>query len=150
MSRVRSKDTAPELVVRRLLHSRGYRYRLHRIDVAGRPDLVLPKYRVAIFVNGCFWHGHSCALFRIPATRTEFWLAKIAANRTRDSLVRGRLREEGWRTLDIWECALRGPRRLDPDNFADQLIAFIAGSQTSDELAERGPNGDCGMTEKGA
>ena len=150
MSRVRSKDTAPELVVRRLLHSRGYRYRLHRTDLAGRPDLVLSKHRVAVFVNGCFWHGHSCALFRVPATRTEFWSAKIDANRTRDLLVRLRLREEGWRTLDIWECALRGPRRLDPDSFVDQLIGFIGGSQISGELAERAPNRGCGNEEKGA
>ncbi len=137
MSRVRSKDTAPEILVRRVLHRRGYRYRLHRRDLAGRPDLVLPKYHLAIFVNGCFWHGHSCSLFRMPATRAEFWSAKITANCARDLKVRSKLKEEGWRVLDVWECALRGTRRLSASVFADELIGFVAGSETSGELTEQ-------------
>lgn len=104
MSRVRAKDTRPEMIVRRLLHSLGFRFRLHRRDLPGRPDIVLPRYRAAIFVHGCFWHGHDCSLFRMPTTRTEFWAAKIAANRRRDGDAVSGLRDAGWRSLLIWTC----------------------------------------------
>lgn len=135
MSRVRSKDTAPELLVRRMLHAQGYRYRLHRRDLPGRPDIVLPRHQTAVFVNGCFWHGHGCLLFRLPATRPDFWATKIAANRTRDAAARSRLRDEGWRTLDVWECALKGRQRLDLSVLADRLIDFISGSSMSGDIA---------------
>lgn len=135
MSRVRSRDTAPELLIRRILHARGYRYRLHRRDLPGRPDIVLSKHRAAVFANGCFWHGHGCPLFRMPATRPEFWATKIAGNRARDAAARLKLRDAGWRTLDVWECALRGRRRLDPDVLADGLIAFISGNCISGDIA---------------
>ncbi len=95
MSRVRSKDTAPELLIRQLLHARGYRYRLHHRDLRGRPDVVLPKHQAAVFVNGCFWHGHGCSLFRMPATRPDFWATKIAANCARDAAARVSLRDLG-------------------------------------------------------
>ncbi len=105
MSRIRGKDTAPEMVVRRLVWSMGYRYRLHGPGLPGRPDLVLKSRKVAIFVNGCFWHRHHCPRGRsTPSTRAEFWRAKFEANRQRDRRNLRRLRAMGWTVLVIWEC----------------------------------------------
>lgn len=112
MSGIRSAHTKPELAVRRALHAGGFRYRLHPRNLPGKPDMAFPRYRAAVFVNGCFWHGHDCPLFRLPGTRREFWSAKIERNRQRDGEVRQQLREAGWRTLTIWECAIRGRRAL--------------------------------------
>lgn len=109
MSNIGSLHTKPEIIVRRVLHRAGFRFRLHRKDLPGRPDIILPKYRLAIFVNGCFWHGHdACQLFRLPKSRTYFWAAKIAANRTRDERVTRELAEAGWRVGTVWECAIKG------------------------------------------
>lgn len=127
MSRVRAKDTGPEKLVRGLLHSQGFRYRLHRFDLPGRPDIVLPRYRAAIFVHGCFWHGHGCSLFRMPATRTQFWSTKIEANRRRDVAALAGLREAGWRSLCLWECALRGRGRLPQEKLKDKIVGFVTG-----------------------
>ncbi|OHC91350.1 MAG: very short patch repair endonuclease [Sphingomonadales bacterium GWF1_63_6] len=138
MSRVRAKHTRPEMTVRRLLHSLGFRYRLHRSDLPGRPDIVLPRYRATIFVHGCFWHGHDCSLFRMPATRTEFWAAKIAANRRRDGDAVLRLRDRDWRSLLIWECALRGRGRLPADTLTDRITAFIVGDAPFGAIREEG------------
>lgn len=134
MSRVRSKDTSPEWIVRRALHSHGFRYRLHRRDLPGTPDVVLPRYGVAILVHGCFWHGHRCPLFRMPATRTEFWADKIEANRSRDTTARRRLLDSGWRTLLVWECALKGSGRLVELELAQQLTAFVTGKLREGEI----------------
>lgn len=112
MSRIRGKDTEPELVLRRGLHAQGLRFRLHRKDLPGRPDMVFPRYRAAVLVHGCFWHGHECQLFRWPATRREFWQAKIEGNRARDLRDMAKLAAAGWRVLVVWECALKGPARL--------------------------------------
>jgi DNA mismatch endonuclease, patch repair protein len=112
MSRIRGKDTKPEMLLRRGLHARGLRYRLHRADLPGRPDIVFPRYRAVILVHGCFWHGHNCSLFKLPATRREFWQAKIEGNRVRDARDLRRLADAGWRVLVVWECALKGPFRL--------------------------------------
>jgi DNA mismatch endonuclease (patch repair protein) len=106
MSRIRGRDTKPELLVRRYLHSAGFRFRLHAKDLAGRPDIVLPKYGVVIFVNGCFWHAHSCQKGRIPAERAGFWAEKFKNNLRRDEKNRRHLRKEGWRVLTVWECSL--------------------------------------------
>lgn len=106
MSRIRGRDTRPELVVRRYLHTAGFRYRLHRRDLPGKPDIVLPKYRTVVFVNGCFWHSHACQKGRIPSTRSEFWAAKFESNRRRDRKNRRLLRKAGWRVYTIWECTL--------------------------------------------
>jgi len=108
MAGIRGRDTQPERIVRSRLHHLGFRFRLHSTAVPGCPDLVLPKYRAAIFVHGCFWHGHDCALFKWPATRRAFWRQKINANRRRDHEVQSKLREAGWRQLTVWECAIRG------------------------------------------
>ena len=108
MSHIRSKNTGPEMVVRKLLHSAGYRYRLHRKDLPGKPDLVLAKYHTAIFVHGCFWHRHDgCANAVMPKSRPEFWSAKLSGNVRRDGLTRNALISAGWRVLVVWECACR-------------------------------------------
>jgi len=113
MSRIRGKDTKPELAVRRMLHAMGYRFRLHRRDLPGTPDIVLPGRRKAIFVHGCFWHGHAgCRLAAKPATRPEFWADKIAKNQARDRRAVAKLRRLGWSVGTIWECGLRDPERL--------------------------------------
>jgi DNA mismatch endonuclease (patch repair protein) len=107
MAGIRGKDTKPELVLRRALHARGLRYRLHARGVRGRPDLVLPKYRAAVFVHGCFWHRHQrCRFCTTPSSRTEFWAAKFAANVQRDTAVREALAADGWRVATVWECSL--------------------------------------------
>ena len=108
MRGIRAKNTKPEMQVRRMLHKAGFRYRLHDRRLPGTPDLVLPKYRAAIFVSGCFWHGHDCKFFRMPTTRPEFWQAKIARNRLNDDKARERLSASRWRHATVWECALRG------------------------------------------
>lgn len=108
MSRIKGKDTKIELEVRRGLHALGFRYRLGGAGLPGRPDIVLPKYRTVVFVHGCFWHRHDCHLFRLPKTRTEFWRAKIEANRVRDSRNERELHAQGWDIEVVWECQLRG------------------------------------------
>lgn len=107
MAGIRSKNTKPEMVVRRFLHGQGYRYRLHRKDLPGTPDLVLPKYQAVIFVHGCFWHGHDCRYYRLPKTRTAFWAEKIAGNRSRDEKNQRLLEAEGWRVVVVRECEIR-------------------------------------------
>ena len=107
MAGIRSKDTQPEMIVRRGLHSRGFRYRLHPKNTPGRPDMVLTRHRAVIMIHGCFWHMHQCAEFRWPKSRKSFWKAKLERNHARDEEVRKLLRNGGWRVLTIWECALR-------------------------------------------
>ncbi len=110
MRLIRSKDTKVEMVVRRLVHRLGYRYRLHYRSVPGSPDIALVRLRKAIFIHGCFWHGHRCKLGRMPKSRIEFWSHKIETNRKRDARVRRKIRAGGWRALVIWECQLNSPR----------------------------------------
>lgn len=134
MSGIRGKNTKPELTVRKALHALGFRYRLHSADVPGKPDLILPKYRAAIFVHGCFWHGHDCPLFRVPDTRREFWLAKIERNRARDLQVDDQLSEAGWRRLVIWECAMRGTPKLGLETAIAQTADWITGNASRGEI----------------
>ena len=108
MSRIRGKNTKIELEVRKGLHALGFRYRLGGAGLPGRPDIVLPKHRTAVFVHGCFWHQHDCHLFRLPKTRTDFWKEKVDANRARDHRVSSELQAMGWHVETIWECELRG------------------------------------------
>lgn len=108
MRAVRSRDTKPELVLRRALHRQGFRFRLHRRDLPGTPDLVFPGRRSVIFVNGCFWHGHDCKAATLPKTRTDFWTAKIGENRARDVRNLRSLCAMGWRALVVWQCELNG------------------------------------------
>ena len=113
MSRVRSKDTRPELLVRKLVHALGYRYRLHARDLPGQPDLVFRRTRKVIFVHGCFWHRHKgCPLARLPKSRLDFWIPKLEGNRQRDQRNRGALLKDGWKVLTVWECETKDDRRL--------------------------------------
>ncbi len=122
MAQVRSKNTKPEMRVRSLLHRMGFRFRLHRRDLPGTPDLVLPKHRAAIFVHGCFWHAHpGCARATVPATRVEFWTGKLARNVERDAQKLRALQAAGWRVLVVWECEIRDAEALET-----RLKAFLA------------------------
>jgi DNA mismatch endonuclease (patch repair protein) len=114
MAGIRSRHTKPEIELRRALHSRGFRFRLHDRRLPGCPDIVLPRYRATICAHGCFWHGHECPLFRWPATRPAFWRQKIGGNQARDARSKQLLQKAGWRVCVVWECALRGPARLTP------------------------------------
>lgn len=125
MSGIRGSNTKLELLVRRALHARGFRYRLGGAGLPGRPDLVLPRYRTAIFIHGCFWHGHSCPLFRLPKTRSEFWRTKIDANRNRDRRALEKLAEMGWHAIPVWECSVRGVGETERTRFFDALNAQI-------------------------
>jgi DNA mismatch endonuclease, patch repair protein len=108
MSRIRNKDTKPELIVRKHLFNKGFRYRLHDKKLPGKPDIVLPKHKTAIFIHGCFWHGHEgCRYFVIPKTRTEWWLNKIKTNISNDLTNLDILKKEGWKICVIWECELK-------------------------------------------
>lgn len=110
MRAVKAADTGPEMAVRRMVHRMGYRFRLHRRDLPGTPDLVFPRLRKVIFVHGCFWHGHDCARgARAPRTNAEYWRGKIARNRARDALHAVALKAQGWRSAVVWECELNNP-----------------------------------------
>lgn len=134
MSGIRGRDTKPEMVIRKGLHARGYRYRLHSRSLPGRPDLVFPSRRAAIFVNGCFWHGHDCPLFKWPSTRAEWWRAKIEGNRARDAEVQAQLAEMGWRQLRVWECALKGRQRREPIEILDLVADWLDGDEHEGEV----------------
>ena len=120
MARIGGKDTAPELTVRHLLHSLGYRFRLHRRDLPGKPDIVFPSRRKAIFVNGCFWHAHGCRIGRPPKSRLEFWGPKLLGNRARDKHNTAQLRSAGWKVATIWQCQTRKLDRL-----STKLLSFL-------------------------
>jgi DNA mismatch endonuclease (patch repair protein) len=114
MSKIRGTDTRPEMAVRRMLHAFGYRFRLHRRDLPGSPDVVLPSRRTVLFVHGCFWHRHEgCKRATTPGTRTEFWLDKFSANKARDARNESRLRESGWTVETVWECETLRPEILE-------------------------------------
>lgn len=111
MSQIKGKNTKPEMMVRRFLHTNGYRYKLHDKNLPGKPDIVLPKYKTVIFVHGCFWHGHkNCKYFVVPKTRTEWWLNKINGNISKDAKAVKALKKEGWKIITIWECNLKSSR----------------------------------------
>ena len=122
MARIRSKDTTPELVLRRMLHRRGYRYLLHDRRLPGAPDLVFPSRRAVIFVHGCFWHGHECKIARIPKSNLDYWNNKLARNRQRDETHRRNLRRLGWRVLVVWECATRAS---SPTKLLNRVMRFL-------------------------
>jgi DNA mismatch endonuclease (patch repair protein) len=124
MSGIHGRNTKPEILIRSLLHRRGFRFRLHVRDLPGKPDIVLPRYHAVVFVHGCFWHGHDCPLFKWPSTRPEFWREKIERNRANDSKVTGALLAGGWRVGIVWECAVRGPGK-DIEGIAQSMTDFI-------------------------
>jgi DNA mismatch endonuclease, patch repair protein len=129
MRAVQGKDTATEFIVRRLAHSMGYRYRLHRKDLPGKPDMVFPGRRKVIFINGCFWHGHGCARgARVPKNNRDYWIKKIERNQTRDRRSLCELSRSGWQTMVLWECELRDQMRL-----RKRLQNFLANDPPSDD-----------------
>ncbi len=139
MSRIRGKDTKPEMLLRRGLHAAGLRFRLHAPRLPGKPDLVFPKHHAVMLIHGCFWHGHDCPLFRMPATRPEFWAKKISGNRERDFRSAKALRLAGWRLLTVWECSLKGPARKPVDEVIDYCATFIKGGLPESSLTGKWP-----------
>lgn len=135
MSRIRGKDTKPEMIIRRGLHAAGLRFRLHAKELPGRPDLIFPRHQAAIQVHGCFWHGHHCPMCRLPATRQEFWSAKISGNRKRDQKTSAALLASGWRLLIVWECSLRGRARKSEEEVTSLCIEFILSSRKEAALS---------------
>lgn len=126
MAGIQSKNTKPETLIRKALHARGFRYSLHPKRLPGKPDIVMPKWRVIIFVHGCFWHRHGCSLSKMPTTNVDFWESKLAGNQRRDSLVKQQLAEAGWRVATVWECATRGKTAVnDLPALLDMLAVWI-------------------------
>lgn len=133
MSGIRGRNTKPEVTVRRLLHARGFRFRLHQRTLPGTPDIVLPRYRAVVLVHGCFWHGHECHLFKWPSTRVEFWKDKIERNRLNDVRTIDALMKDGWRVAVVWECAVRAAR-TDSSCLGRALDDWINSTELSLEL----------------
>ncbi|MGJ7487079.1 very short patch repair endonuclease [Variovorax sp. LT2P21] len=134
MSGIKGKDTKPELIVRRLLFASGYRFRLHRKDLPGSPDIVMPGRKIVIFVHGCFWHAHQgCKYAKTPSTRTEFWTAKLRANVDRDQRATDKLTSMGWRVLNVWECSTRNPAA--PVQLPKALERWIDGDELIGEIS---------------
>jgi DNA mismatch endonuclease, patch repair protein len=135
MAGIRGKDTRPEMALRRAMHARGFRYRLHATGLPGRPDLVLPKYGAVVFVHGCFWHRHpGCRYTSIPSTRPEFWQTKFEANVVRDNAARGALLIAGWRVATVWECAARKSQQVEVA--VNLLAAWLRSGSTEIEIGE--------------
>lgn len=127
MSGIRGRNTKPEILVRSMLHRKGFRFRLHDRQLPGKPDIVLPRYHAVIFVHGCFWHGHDCPLFKWPGTRPEFWREKIGRNRANDHKVTQALLTSGWRVGIVWECAVRGAN-INIDGVIQSLANWLHGN----------------------
>lgn len=134
MACIRGKDTAPEMMLRRALHRKGFRYRLHVRDLPGSPDMVFPSRRAVIMVNGCFWHGHDCHLFKWPTSRQDFWRKKIEGNRKRDKAAADALQAAGWRMLIVWECATKGCSQQEKEKIAEATEAWLCDGTASFEL----------------
>lgn len=132
MRRIRSKNTMPEIMVRKGLHARGYRYKLHVNDLPGKPDLVFPKYSAVIFINGCFWHGHNCHLFRLPKSNVDFWENKISRNKELDEQHLNQLAAMGWRVGIVWECSLKGKTKIVFESLLDAIESWLKQSDDSE------------------
>jgi DNA mismatch endonuclease (patch repair protein) len=139
MSGIRAKNTRPEIFLRKGLHALGFRFRLHAKEIPGKPDIVFPKYKALIEVQGCFWQGHSCDYFKLPKTNSEFWRNKIEANRIRDQHNRDAQQTQGWRTLIVWECATRSHATVSQGLDVITLITnWLTVGSGSTEIDERG------------
>lgn len=127
MAGIRGKNTKPEMIVRKALHARGFRFRLHDKKIPGKPDIILPKYNSLIIINGCFWHGHTCKYFKLPKNNTDFWLKKINSNQSRDTLITKKQLNAGWRCLIIWECAIRAIKHQEivQNNLAEIIVCWL-------------------------
>ena len=140
MAGIGGKNTRPELTLRRGLHAAGYRYRLHAPGLPGKPDLVFPSRHAVILVNGCFWHGHDCPLFKWPATRKQWWRKKITETQRRDARITRELLDQQWRVLVIWECALKGPRRRTAEQCVAMAARFLEGSRKRHQIQGKPPS----------
>ncbi len=134
MAAVRSKNTKPEVAIRKGLHRRGFRFRLHDRSIPGAPDIVLKRYRALIDVRGCFFHGHDCDLFRLPKTRTEFWIHKIEGNKARDIRNNSLQSEMGWRVAVVWECSMKGRKRIGVDAVIEKLSCWLKSGEHEIEI----------------
>lgn len=134
MAAIRGRNTRPEMIVRQLLHAAGFRYRLHSKDLPGRPDLSLPKWNAVIEVHGCFFHAHDCHLFKSPSDNAEFWTNKLAGNVERDSRNARATADLGIRRLVVWQCALTGKTRLEPNELVSRIAAWMRGSEFTGEV----------------
>lgn len=139
MARIRGKDTKPEIIIRKELFRKGFRYRLHDKKLTGKPDIVLPRYRAVIFVHGCFWHGHACPLFRLPSTRTDFWKTKVDRNRHNDARAISTLLTSDWRVAIVWECTLKGRGKWQLNVLIDAITQWLRGSDLELEIYGRQP-----------
>lgn len=126
MRAIRGRDTRPEIFLRKSLHNAGFRYRISPADLPGKPDIYLPRYRTVIFVHGCFWHCHGCYLFKLPLNRRDFWLNKLSGNVERDQCNLKLLLDNGYRVLVVWECALKGKHKLQPDQLLTDIKGWIS------------------------
>jgi DNA mismatch endonuclease (patch repair protein) len=138
MRSVRAYNTGPELVVRRIVHALGFRFRLHGKFLPGKPDLVLARHRAVVFVNGCFWHGHGCSKGRLPKSKLDFWAAKIARNRARDASCVRALEADGWRVLTVWQCETRDLETLRKriDRFFSESLTKVGVTQTKERVSQ--------------
>jgi len=135
MSAIKDRNTKPELLVRKRLFARGLRYSLHSPALPGKPDLAFRRYKAVVFVHGCFWHGHDCHLFRWPKSNRVFWRNKIHRNRAVDARTLKELRARGWRTMTVWECAVRGASEKQLNAVADRVTRWIQGRRWSGTIA---------------
>ena len=134
MASIRGADTTLELAVRKALHARGFRYRIHVKGLPGRPDIVFRRFNAVIFINGCFWHMHDCSLFRRPTSRPVFWEEKLLRNRERDARIREALHSAGWRCLTVWECSIRGPERRELGEVVEYIARWLTSVQSQSEI----------------
>lgn len=135
MAGIKGKDTKPEILIRKALHAHGLRYRLHNKALPGKPDLVFAKYNAIIFVNGCFWHGHDCHLFKWPKSNIDFWTKKITRNKEVDQSTLRQLETLGWKVLTIWECSLQGKKKLDFEQLIKETEDWIKHGEASQSIS---------------
>lgn len=138
MSGIRSKNTKPELLIRKSLHGQGFRYRLHDKKLPGKPDIVLPRYHAVILIHGCFWHGHDCNLFKWPSSNESFWKEKITRNKSVDERSYQNLQNAGWKILTIWECSMKGKQRRPVEQIVADVVKWLKTSTCNTEI--RGGN----------
>ena len=137
MSGIRGKDTKPEILLRRGLFSRGFRFRIHVRHLPGKPDIVFPRYKAVVLAHGCFWHGHDCLLFKWPTSNVKFWRTKIEKNHEVDAAARSSMEHLGWRILTVWECALKGPTRIPMEEVLDEAAQWLKRGYGSFEIKGR-------------
>lgn len=137
MSGIRGKDTKPEILLRKGLFAKGFRFRLHDRRLPGKPDIVFPRYKAVILAHGCFWHGHNCPLFKWPSSNVKFWKTKIERNREVDRTAREALVALGWRILTVWECTLKGPGKLPVGRIVEEATMWLSSGAGSREVVGR-------------